>query len=138
MNHLISKGTEKFQIVNVLKQFPLDSSNVTIFSLPSELDDDDIIAQVLLFFLAGFDTASTLLCFASHQVAVHHEIQTRLQEEIDETLQENGGKFTYEALHNMKYLDMVLNGEKNNIVPLCGQMIACHCGSFVSFLGDAM
>jgi len=73
---------------------------------------------VLLFFLAGFDTASTLLCFASHQLAVHLEIQTRLQEEIDETLQENGGKFTYDALHNMKYLDMVVNGERNNTVPL--------------------
>lgn len=131
-------GTEKFQIVNILKQIPLDSSNVTIFALPSELEDEDITAQVLLFFLAGFDTASTLLCFASHQLAVHLEVQNRLQEEIDETLQENGGKFTYEALHNMKYLDMVVNGEKNSTVPLCGQMIACHCGSFISFLGDAV
>jgi hypothetical protein len=138
MKHLIGKGTEKFQTVNIIIQFPLDSSNVRIFSLPPELEDEDIIAQVLLFFLAGFDTASTLLCCASHQLAVHCEVQTRLQEEIDETLQENGGKFTYEALHNMKYLDMIVNGEKNNTVPLCGQMIACHCRSFVSFLGDAM
>jgi deoxycytidine triphosphate deaminase len=137
MKHLISKGTQKFQIVNTLKQFSLDSSNVTIFSLPSELEDEDIIAQVLLFFLAGFDTASTLLCFASHQLAVHLEVQARLQQEIDETLQENGRKLTYEALHNMKYLDMVVNGERNNTVPLCGQMNACQCGSFVSFIGDA-
>jgi cytochrome P450 len=86
-------------------------------SLSSELQDEDIIAQAVLFFLAGFDTASTLLCFASHQLAVHLDVQTRLQEEIDETLQENGGKFTYEALHNMKYLDMVVNGEK---------IILCH------------
>jgi len=92
----------------------------------------------LLFFLAGFDTASTLLCFASHQLAVHLEVQTRLQEEIDEALQENGRKFTYEALHNMKYLDMIVNGERNNTVPLCGQMISCDCGSFVSFLGAVM
>ncbi|GFG30951.1 hypothetical protein Cfor_07734, partial [Coptotermes formosanus] len=73
------------------------------------LQDEDIIAQAVLFFLAGFDTASTLLCFASHELAVHLDVQTRLQEEIDETLQENGGKFTYEALHDMKYLDMVVN-----------------------------
>jgi cytochrome P450 len=66
-----------------------------------------------LFFLAGFDTASTLLCFASYLLAVHLDVQTRLQEEIDETLQNNGGKLTYEALHNMKYLDMVLSGERN-------------------------
>ncbi|KDQ65278.1 cytochrome P450 9e2-like [Zootermopsis nevadensis] len=78
-----------------------------------ELDNDDIAAQALLFFLSGFDTTSTLLCFASHQMAVHPEIQTKLQEEIDETLHEHGGKLTYEALQGMKYLDMVVSGEKN-------------------------
>jgi hypothetical protein len=82
------------------------------FSLQIEFEDDDILAQALLFFLAGFETSSTLLCFASHQLAVHPDIQNRLQEEITETLQEHGGKFTYDAVHNMKYLDMVLSGEK--------------------------
>jgi hypothetical protein len=61
-------------------------------------------------------------------LAVHSDVQTRLQEEIDETLQENVGKFTYEAVNNMKYLDMVVNGEKNSTVPLCGQ-IPYHCAS---------
>ncbi|XP_021918281.1 cytochrome P450 9e2-like isoform X1 [Zootermopsis nevadensis] len=73
------------------------------------IEDDDIVAQAFLFFLAGFDTASTLLCFASHQLAVHAHMQVRLQEEIDETLQKNDGKFTYEAVNSMKYLDMVVS-----------------------------
>jgi cytochrome P450 family 9 len=76
----------------------------------TEWDDDDITAQAVLFFLAGFDTASTLLCFASHQLAVHPDIQSRLQDEIDQTLEEDGGYLTYEALHGMKYLDMVVSG----------------------------
>jgi hypothetical protein len=29
-------------------------------------------------------------------------------------LQENGGKFTYEAVHSMKYLDMVVSGENRH------------------------
>ncbi|XP_021918285.1 cytochrome P450 9e2-like isoform X2 [Zootermopsis nevadensis] len=74
-----------------------------------KIEDDDIVAQAILFFLAGFDTASTLLCFASHQLAVHAHMQVRLQEEIDETLQKNDGKFTYEAVNSMKYLDMVVS-----------------------------
>ena len=78
----------------------------------SELDDEDIISQAILFFLAGFDTSSTLLCFVSHLLATHSDVQKRLQEEIDKTLQENGGRFTYEAVHSMKYLDMVVSGEK--------------------------
>jgi cytochrome P450 len=75
------------------------------------LDDEDIIAQSLLFFLAGFDTSSILMCFASHLLAVHPDEQTRLQEEIDRTLKEHDGKFTYEMVHSMKYLDMVVSGD---------------------------
>ena len=78
----------------------------------SELDDEDIISQALVFFLAGFDTTSTLLCFVCYELATHPDVQKRLQEEIDKTMQENGGKFTYEAIHSMKYLDMVVSGEK--------------------------
>ena len=76
-----------------------------------ELDNDDITAQALTFFMAGFDTTSTLLCFSSHQLAVQPEIQSRLQEEIDKTMEENEGKITYEAVHSMKYLDMIVSGK---------------------------
>nr|AFH78148.1 cytochrome P450 [Coptotermes formosanus] len=74
-----------------------------------KLNDDDIAAQILAFLVAGLDTTSTLLSFASHQLAVYPEIQSRLQEEIDETLQEHAGKFTYEAVNSMKYLGMVVS-----------------------------
>ncbi|PNF31078.1 Cytochrome P450 9e2 [Cryptotermes secundus] len=72
-------------------------------------EDDDITAQVVQFLLAGFDTAATLLYFASHLLAMHPDIQSRLQDEIDQTLKEDRGKLTYEAVHGMKYLDMVVS-----------------------------
>ncbi|XP_069676201.1 cytochrome P450 9e2-like [Periplaneta americana] len=72
-------------------------------------DADDLTAQAVIFFFAGFDTASTLLCFASHLLATHPDVQSRLQKEIDETLEKDGGKLTYEAVHSMKYLDMVVS-----------------------------
>ena len=84
----------------------------------TELDDDDIVAQALLFYFAGFETVSTLLCFASHQLAVHPDIQARLQKEIDDTLNENEGKLKYEAVHSMKYLDMVVSGKCLKILSL--------------------
>ncbi|KAJ9573564.1 hypothetical protein L9F63_009049 [Diploptera punctata] len=77
--------------------------------LQPEWEDDDIIAQALQFYFAGFETVSTLLCFVSNQLAVYPDVQTRLQQEIDQTLQENEGKITYEAVNSMKYLDMVLS-----------------------------
>jgi cytochrome P450 family 9 len=78
--------------------------------LYTEWDDDDLTAQVFQFFLAGFDVTATLLCFATHQLAVHPDVQSRLQEEIDMTLNKDGGNLTYEAVHGMKYLDMVVSG----------------------------
>ena len=78
--------------------------------LKTEWDDDDLAAQVVQFFLAGFDTASTLLCFATHQLATHPDVQSRLQEEIDMTLNKDEGNLTYQAVHGMKYLDMVVSG----------------------------
>ena len=87
-------------------------------TVKTEWDDDDLAAQVFLFFLAGFDTASTLLCFAAHQLATHPDVQSRLQEEIDMTLNKDGGNLTYEAVHGMKYLDMVVSGmaQKNQLL----------------------
>ncbi|XP_069676321.1 cytochrome P450 9e2-like [Periplaneta americana] len=73
------------------------------------LTNDDIAAQAFLFFLGGFDTTSTLLCFASLQLTVNPEIQEKVHKEIDSTLKACGGSITYEALHSMKYLDMVLS-----------------------------
>ncbi|PSN49032.1 Cytochrome P450 9e2 [Blattella germanica] len=73
------------------------------------LEFDDLVAQAFLFFLAGFDTTATLLCFACHQIAVHPETMTKLQNEIDEAMKANGGSISYETLHSMKYLDMVIS-----------------------------
>jgi cytochrome P450 family 9 len=83
--------------------------------LNTEWDDDDLTAQAFVFFLAGFETASTLLSFATHLLAVHPDVQSRLQEEIDMTLDKDGGNLTYEAVHGMKYLDMVVSGMGKNI-----------------------
>ncbi|KAI4464070.1 cytochrome p450 [Holotrichia oblita] len=73
-----------------------------------ELTDMDIAAQAMIFFFAGFDSVSTLLCFMAYELVVNPDVQKRLQEEIDDTLKECNGKLTYEALLKMKYMDMVI------------------------------
>jgi hypothetical protein len=45
---------------------------------------------------------------------VHPDIQSRIQDEIDRTLKEGEGNLTYEAIHSMKYLEMVLSGMVNS------------------------
>lgn len=64
-----------------------------------------------MFFLAGFDTTSTVLCFLTHELATHPEIQERLQREIDDVCGSIDGTPNYETVVRMKYLDMVVSGK---------------------------
>ncbi|XP_051157445.1 uncharacterized protein LOC127279250 [Leptopilina boulardi] len=74
-----------------------------------ELTTDDIISQCFIFFLAGFDTTSTAMCFIAHELAMNPEIQEKLREEIDTFTENIEEKITYETLSKMKYLDMVIS-----------------------------
>nr|WET52700.1 cytochrome P450 [Phaedon brassicae] len=74
-----------------------------------ELTDDLITAQALVFFIAGFDTSSTLLSFLSYQLAVDVSIQLKLQEEIDDVIAKGNGHISYDSLLKMKYLDQVIS-----------------------------
>lgn len=70
---------------------------------------NDIIGQVFIFFLAGFDTSSTVMSFACYELAAHPDIQEKVQREIDEQLDQENGEVTYDSLAKMKYLEMVIN-----------------------------
>lgn len=74
------------------------------------LTDEDITAQALIFFFAGFDTVSSAMCFMCYELAVNPEIQEKLLKELDEASENCGGKPTYDIIMNLKYLDMVLSG----------------------------
>ncbi|XP_011699842.1 PREDICTED: cytochrome P450 9e2-like [Wasmannia auropunctata] len=74
-----------------------------------ELDLDEMIAQAFIFFLGGFDTSSTAMSFAAHEIAANPEVQTKLQQEIDKVLEDSNGKVSYEAINRLEYLDAVLN-----------------------------
>jgi cytochrome P450 family 9 len=72
--------------------------------------EDELLAQCFVFFLAGFDTASTLLHFITYELTLNTDVQQKLFEEIQATNNElNGKNLTYDALQSMKYLDMVIS-----------------------------
>lgn len=74
-----------------------------------KLTDQDIAAQALLFFFAGFETVSTNLSFMAYELAINEDIQNKLIEEIDEIIQNCNGDVTYEIILKIKYLDMVIS-----------------------------
>ncbi|GIY17062.1 cytochrome P450 3A13 [Caerostris extrusa] len=69
---------------------------------------DELVAQCVIFFLAGYDTTASTLSFASYQLALNQSVQDKLREEVDQVIQENNGQLTYEAVQSMKYLDNVI------------------------------
>ncbi|XP_029170380.1 cytochrome P450 9e2-like [Nylanderia fulva] len=74
-----------------------------------ELSIEDMVSQAFGFFFGGFESTSTLMCFLAHEIALNPEIQKRLQNEIDEILEESNGQAQYEIVNNMEYLDAVIN-----------------------------
>lgn len=70
----------------------------------------DLFAQGTLFFIAGFETVSTAMAFALHELALNPDVQDRLYKEIKENDMKYGGKLNFAGIQNMTYLDMVVSG----------------------------
>ncbi|XP_072947035.1 cytochrome P450 6B2-like [Epargyreus clarus] len=102
-----------------IEKFSADGSPQTV---ELELDDLMIAAQVFIFFAAGFETSSSASSFILHELAFHPEEQERCQKEIDEVLSRYNGKICYEALKEMKYLEMAFK-EAIRLYPSPGFLI---------------
>ncbi|KAJ0170109.1 hypothetical protein K1T71_014037 [Dendrolimus kikuchii] len=87
-----------------------------------EFDDDLIMAQVFLFFIAGFETSSATTSFTLHQLAYHPEVQEKVQKEIDHVLSKHNGKLSYDAIKEMTYLEWAFK-EAMRIFPTLGVLI---------------
>ncbi|KAL1441623.1 hypothetical protein MTO96_008582 [Rhipicephalus appendiculatus] len=81
-------------------QKPQDVKNLT---------EDEALAQCVLFFLAGQDTASTTTSFASYLLAVNPHAQKKLQAEVDECFRKHGSSPSYDVVSKLPYLDCVVN-----------------------------
>ena len=74
------------------------------------LSFNELAAQCFLFFLAGFETSSTTMTFALYELALNPDIQEKLRQEIKTVLKKHDDKLTYEAMLDIKYLQMVIDG----------------------------
>ncbi|KAM7351028.1 cytochrome P450 6d1-like [Cochliomyia hominivorax] len=71
-----------------------------------------IAAQSFLFYIAGSETTAAITSFTIYEFAMYPEIFKKAQNEVDNCLQKYGlnatDKLTYEAVQDMKYLDLCI------------------------------
>lgn len=89
----------------------VDGLKTNIKNLQEIADDDEYwLAQGFIFFFGGFDTTSNLLQSMTYELAMNPDIQDELYREITGVTATLGSKpVTYETLHGMKFLDMVVS-----------------------------
>lgn len=68
---------------------------------------DILVAQSIIFFIAGSATSSVTMAFTLGELAKQPDIQDRVRQEIIETL--DGDELTYEKVQQMKYLLRVID-----------------------------
>lgn len=68
-----------------------------------------MLAQAVTFFSAGQESMSSMLNFAFYELAANPAIQEKVRQEILGEIRKHG-ELTYEAIMEMKYLDMVCHG----------------------------
>ncbi|KAM7331602.1 hypothetical protein ACRRTK_008310 [Alexandromys fortis] len=84
------------------------------------LSDLEMAAQTVVFIFAGYDATSTSISFIMYELAIHPDVQKKLQDEIDRALP-NKAPVTYDALMDMEYLDMVVN-ETLRLYPIANRL----------------
>jgi len=66
-----------------------------------------MIAQAMVFFLAGYETTATTLSWAAYELAINPSLHERLYEEIV-TAVDTDGQIDYELLSRLPFLDSVI------------------------------
>ncbi|XP_058126452.1 cytochrome P450 6a8-like [Anopheles ziemanni] len=70
---------------------------------------EEIAAQAFIFFTAGYDTSSTAMSYTLYELALNQAAQEKARQCVKDTLQKYGGQVTYEATHDMPYLEQCIS-----------------------------
>lgn len=101
--------TVKVPDLFTLKFRHIFSNTFSNYNIPA-WSDIDLVAQAVLFFMAGYESISTATSFALHELTLHQDVQERLYQEIKEEDRRNGGRISFTSIQNMTYMDMVISG----------------------------
>ena len=90
---------------------------------------NQIAANCFIFLLAGTETSASVASFTLYELALDQDIQDKLRNEIEEVLLKHNDKINYDAIMEMKYLDMVFN-ESLRKYPIVDTQVRTCCKEF--------
>ncbi|KAF9418543.1 hypothetical protein HW555_004692 [Spodoptera exigua] len=96
-----------------------DGNNNESAKTAEKFTDDDLVAQAVLFYIAGYDTTANLIYYFLYEMAINPTVQEKLHEELDTLPSEDEIPDMYEAIQDMEYLEMCVN-EVLRLWPLVG------------------
>lgn len=99
-------GSQRVDLLQLMLDSEADSEAI---SAGKGLTRTEIKAQTMLFIAAGYETTSNTMQFLSYQLATHPDLQEKLRQEINDVVEQHGGDMSYDAIRDMKYLDMCIN-----------------------------
>ncbi|XP_033645947.1 cytochrome P450 3A24-like [Asterias rubens] len=96
------------------------------------LTADEILAQSIIFFFAGYETVSALLIFVTYAMATNPDIQEKLHAEIDDSAPTRDS-LNYDVIFKMEYLDKVVSETLRMYPP--GAVFDRFCNETVTYNG---
>lgn len=79
----------------------------------NRLNKTEMLAQVVQFFVAGFEASRWMLSFIAYLLAINPDCQDRLYEELAKAVEEGAidenGSFDYNILNSLPYLDAIVS-----------------------------
>ncbi|KAL1244355.1 Thromboxane-A synthase [Trichinella spiralis] len=91
------------------------------------LTDDAIVANAMVFLLAGYETSSTAMGFAAWLLAKHPEVQEKLRQEVNVKFNDIQIGQEYDVIHDMPYMNAVMQETLRLYPPLvlllCGHVL---------------
>ncbi len=77
------------------------------YAKSKQMTMEEMQGQCAVFLAAGYETTATTLAFFSHYMALYPDIQSKLQQEVDEYFPVPSQNINYETVQKLPYLEMI-------------------------------
>ncbi|XP_043947047.1 probable cytochrome P450 6d5 [Drosophila biarmipes] len=69
------------------------------------MSKDVIAGQLFLFYIAGYETTASTTSFTLYELTQNPEVMEKAKEDVRKALENHGGRLSYDAIADMKYLE---------------------------------